>query len=406
MRLLALLVLMLGGISFLFAQEQGEKEEEVIITLNNSSFEDIRRNSHPPAGWYDCGFINETPPDVQPGSFGVMQDPKDGMSYLGMVVRDNETWEAVAQELSQPLINGNCYSFTIALCRSEFYLSPSRSSQNLGKETNYLTPVKLKVWGGNNYCDKSVLLAESILVKNYRWIDYTLKLEADGNMDQYTHLILEAYYKTPSPFPYNGNLLLDDASDLKLVPCDETPEPPVEEVIAETPVQEFEAPENTPPVEEVVKDEPEETTPPEEKNTDTTSEEPKKEPSLAGFKKSELKKGQIIRMDKLFFEADKAEIKKASDEILTEVYVFLEENKDVIVEIGGHTNDIPPHNYCDSLSTERARAVAEYLSKKGIEKRRLQYKGYGKRKPLFSNRTEYGRRRNQRVEIKVLDFEN
>ena len=394
MRILTILIIFIGSIQLGIGQN-----EEVIIKLSNPSFEDIRRNSHVPTGWFDCGFITETPPDVQPGWFGVEKKPKTGMSYLGLVVRDNETWEAVAQELSQPLINGNCYSFNISMCRSELYLSPSKSSS---VETNYSTPVKLKIWGGNEYCKKSVLLGESILVKNYRWVDYTFKLEANGDEAQYTHIILEAYYKTPTLFPYNGNLLLDNASDLKLIPCDEQAVEDVVAINAEPNPQEFIQEDNS-------KDESVNPEPKDEKiapNNGNPSTPNKSETSLAGIKKSDLKKGQIIRMDKLFFEADKADIKTSSNEVLNEVYQFLAIHTDVSVEIGGHTNDTPPHWYCDSLSTARAKAVADYLNTQGIKRQRLQFKGYGKRKPLFSNRTEYGRKRNQRVEIKVLEIES
>jgi len=84
------------------------------------------------------------------------------------------------------------------------------------------------------------------------------------------------------------------------------------------------------------------------------------------------------------------------------VYSFLKEYIDVSVEIGGHTNGTPPHKYCDKLSKERAKAVAQYLVRKGIPANRLKYKGYGKRKPIANNLTKEGRIKNQRVEIKIL----
>jgi len=58
--------------------------------------------------------------------------------------------------------------------------------------------------------------------------------------------------------------------------------------------------------------------------------------------------------------------------------------------------------YCDLLSTARAKSVADYLVAKGIPATQVTYKGYGKRAPLVSNDTARGRKRNQRVEIKVL----
>ena len=77
------------------------------IELNNPSFEDFARASKEPRGWYDCGFPGETPPDVQPsGGFEVFKPAYEGRTYLGMVVRDNDTWESVAQRLSRPLQGG------------------------------------------------------------------------------------------------------------------------------------------------------------------------------------------------------------------------------------------------------------------------------------------------------------
>ena len=105
-----------------------------------------------------------------------------------------------------------------------------------------------------------------------------------------------------------------------------------------------------------------------------------------------------------FFEADSSRIRKESTNALDEVYDFLLTYRDVVIEIGGHTNSYPPDEYCDRLSEARAKAVAEYLVSKGINRERLKYKGYGKRKPIASNQTISGRRKNQRVEIKILEM--
>jgi outer membrane protein OmpA-like peptidoglycan-associated protein len=56
------------------------------------------------------------------------------------------------------------------------------------------------------------------------------------------------------------------------------------------------------------------------------------------------------------------------------------------------------------LSSARAKAVADYLIAKGISRERIQYRGYGKRQPIDTNETPEGRRRNQRVEIKIISF--
>ena len=114
--------------------------------------------------------------------------------------------------------------------------------------------------------------------------------------------------------------------------------------------------------------------------------------------------GQTIRVDKLYFEADSSTIKPESYAVLEEIYTFLKENDQVNIEIGGHTNSLPEDAYCDRLSTARAKDIAEYLYDKGIPQSRITYKGYGKRQPIATNQTVDGRRRNQRVEIKIVSL--
>ncbi len=362
----------------LFAQEEP-------IRLINPSFEGIPgeggNGNRLPDGWYDCGFPGETPPDVHPkdgpGAFQVTKEPFNGKTYLGLVVRENDTWEMVSQRLSGPLLAGKCYEFSMSLTRSEVYMSASRVS-NI--EVNYAAPVKLRIWGGSSYCSRTELLAESSLVVNTRWLAYNFRFEPK---QAHTYIIFEAFYKTPTPFPYNGNLLIDNASDITPVPCSAIkPDIPV---IPETPPI-VAGPRNPTRV------------------SDTDSPVVKKTPVILKELENPAKliKGQTIRMDQLYFPADSATITKSSVPVLNEVYDFLQSNPKVAVEIGGHTNGTPSHEYCDKLSTERAKAIVDYLVSKGIARKRLEYKGYGKRNPVDTNKTAVGRKKNQRVEIKIL----
>ena len=115
-----------------------------------------------------------------------------------------------------------------------------------------------------------------------------------------------------------------------------------------------------------------------------------------------LKNGQTIRMEQLRFEADSSSLTPDALPTLDELFDFMMENGDVVIEIGGHTNSTPPDEFCDRLSTARAKSAADYLAEKGIDPKRVVYKGYGKRQPVASNATAEGRRMNQRVEIKIL----
>ena len=117
---------------------------------------------------------------------------------------------------------------------------------------------------------------------------------------------------------------------------------------------------------------------------------------------SALAVGQTLRIEQLNFPADSSTITADSYAVLDEVSRFLIQNENVFIEIGGHTNGLPEHDYCDRLSTARAQHVAEYLYDKGVPQDRIAYRGYGKRKPVATNSTVAGRRKNQRVEIKIL----
>ncbi|MFM9949267.1 MAG: OmpA family protein [Saprospiraceae bacterium] len=361
------------------------------ILLFNPSFEDFARASQAPINWYNCGFPGESPPDVQPDpTFNVTKVAADGDTYLGMVVRDNDTWESVSQKMSRPLEKGKCYEFSIQLARSLTYMSVSRISE---QTANYATPAKLRIYGGFGHCDKQYMLGETKLIINTNWKAYNFKFEPMGN---YTYIVFEAFYETPTLVPYNGNILLDKASTINPVPCDEVVEKTPPPVKPATPPVKPPVKPNTPPVKPA-------TTPktPENKQPAKVEE----NMAISNLKRSELQKGKVLRFTNIYFKADSTNITVQSYPSLNDIFSFLSKNPDVIVEIGGHTNGLPKSDdYCDKLSSLRAKSVANYLTKKGIAVDRVKYKGYGKRSPIDTNKTVEGRKRNQRVEIKILDF--
>lgn len=130
----------------------------------------------------------------------------------------------------------------------------------------------------------------------------------------------------------------------------------------------------------------------------------KREKFIPDLDMSKITLGQKLRINDLNFDADSAAITQANFDVLEEVFEFLNANPSVAVEIGGHTNTIPPHEYCDQLSTARAKKVAEFLYDRGIAKSRVTFRGYGKREPLTDSTSLQGRQKNQRVEIKILQI--
>ncbi len=120
---------------------------------------------------------------------------------------------------------------------------------------------------------------------------------------------------------------------------------------------------------------------------------------------TKVKEGQTLKIDNLYYAANSSELTEESHEVLKEVFDFLNVNDNIFVEIGGHTNDVPSDEFCDKLSTDRAKAVSDFLLDQGIGTDRISYKGYGKRNPIASNKSLRGRQLNQRVEIKILRIE-
>jgi hypothetical protein len=175
------------------------------LELDNPSFEDTPRKLKVPGGWEDCGFNGESPPAIQPGLFDVKLLPKEGSTYLGMVVRDNDTWQSISQQLATRLFKDTSYVFSVAVAHSENYASLSKAT---GKSTSFNVPVKLRVWGGNEYCELAEELGETEPVSNTDWSVINLKMTP--KKDSYRFLTLEVYYNALNKFPYNGNMLLDD----------------------------------------------------------------------------------------------------------------------------------------------------------------------------------------------------
>lgn len=76
---------------------------------------------------------------------------------------------------------------------------------------------------------------------------------------------------------------------------------------------------------------------------------------------------------------------------------------DMVIEVGGHTDDKGSAASNTRLSQRRANSVVRYLSNKGIAQQRLQSVGYGESIPLVPNDTAQNRAKNRRIAFKVLN---
>jgi len=119
-----------------------------------------------------------------------------------------------------------------------------------------------------------------------------------------------------------------------------------------------------------------------------------------------VKVGQIIPLRNIFFDANKSVLKEASSAELDRAVEFLTRNKKLIIEVGGHTNGLCSHEFALELSKGRSNAVMNYLVSKGVSRNRIDFKGYGKVVPIASNDSVAGRKKNQRVELKIVEILN
>lgn len=120
---------------------------------------------------------------------------------------------------------------------------------------------------------------------------------------------------------------------------------------------------------------------------------------------------QYVELDMngaLLFDTGKAELKEDSYAFMQKIGSVLETYKDSIIEIEGHTDNVPIHNskYESNryLSTARATNVYEYLMEhSNLVDANMKVAGYGESHPVASNDTPEGRARNRRVVIKIYN---
>lgn len=101
------------------------------------------------------------------------------------------------------------------------------------------------------------------------------------------------------------------------------------------------------------------------------------------------------------FESGKDIIKPSSFPILDQIVAIMELNKEYHLTINGHTDNNGDDAKNMQLSTDRAAAVAKYLTDKGIADSRLTSHGFGETKPIADNKTTKGRAKNRRVEFEI-----
>jgi len=369
------------------------------IILKNPSFEGTPAASRTPEGWRDCGKPGETPPDTQPNAtYRFEKEAYDGKTYIGMVTRSTDTWEAIGQELHKPMEADSCYDFSLYLARSKSYSSMTRTAPP--RRVSFIDPIRLRIWAGNNYCDKRELLEETSTVEHTDWRPYKFKLKPHRNYDFIT---LEAFYMTPTLVAYNGNILVDNCSHIVFASCESEEYSDYLSYVStkEDSILLLKEMEMFSKKDSILLLKEKEMFLKEDDILRPKEMEVKTPRTMWELDKEAIRKGQIIRIYYLF--EDDIEFK----ETLDEVYDFLSQVPNFSIEIGGHASKIRRKdiNY-DSLSLIRAEAIAEYLINKGIDASKIVTIGYGIKENIAGNMTKRRREANQRIEIKFIGSKN
>jgi outer membrane protein OmpA-like peptidoglycan-associated protein len=121
-------------------------------------------------------------------------------------------------------------------------------------------------------------------------------------------------------------------------------------------------------------------------------------------------RNKVFVLENIYFGYDSADIRRDAAIELDKLVTLLNDNTDLKIEMGSHTDSVASEAYNIQLSQRRAESTVNYLIRKGIDPNRLVAKGYGESKPIARNTNPdgsdnpEGRQRNRRTEFKILEI--
>lgn len=118
-----------------------------------------------------------------------------------------------------------------------------------------------------------------------------------------------------------------------------------------------------------------------------------------------IKVGERIILNDILFDLNSAELSKSASKELEIAVEFIQDNPELVIEIGGHADSIGAEDYNLNLSTERAKSVYEFFIKKKIPTERLVYKGYGESQLLHNTPISDQNSKNRRIELTILKLQ-
>lgn len=132
------------------------------------------------------------------------------------------------------------------------------------------------------------------------------------------------------------------------------------------------------------------------------------EEEIPGAVVERIDDGIVVTFDEnsgVFFDTNKFNINAASDTMLSKLAAILVEYPDTNVIIAGHTDSSGADAYNMTLSKNRANAVTDFFTSKGLAKSRFTTNWFGEEQPIADNATPEGRAKNRRVNLGIVPNE-
>jgi outer membrane protein OmpA-like peptidoglycan-associated protein len=116
-----------------------------------------------------------------------------------------------------------------------------------------------------------------------------------------------------------------------------------------------------------------------------------------------LEKSMVL--NNIYYDLDKADIRPDAAIVLDSLVGLMNDNPEIYVELGSHTDARAEDVYNMNLSIRRARSAVQYMIKNGVSPERITAKGYGETQLIVKNaQMEEEHQKNRRTEFKVLRY--
>ena len=112
--------------------------------------------------------------------------------------------------------------------------------------------------------------------------------------------------------------------------------------------------------------------------------------------------GTAMKASRILFESSSATLRRDAQPVLLQIAAAIKRCGELKIEISGHTDNTGTPGFNETLSKNRAKAVADALAKTGIPMSRMQVAGYGPAKPVAPNDTPANKLQNRRIEFSVI----